>query len=352
MDKKYITILITDTHFGTHNCSLTWLKSQKEFFTEQFIPHLKKRKKEGYLVRVIHCGDVFDSRSTINTYIATTVVDLFSQICEIVDRFYIVAGNHDYYSPEADDVDTVRLIFRQLELKYGYGCFNVISQRKFTDSWCEDGKDVDLFVPWYEWIKQDDLIEYIENFRNDLNRDPEIDITHIFTHADLVREGTDIECKNIISGHIHVPYFKDNIKNLGSVFPLTFTDYNSVRGFYEYEGGDGELKFIENTKSIRFWRFYDDEILNIPKNIKKDDYIEIYISKSKIAQKKYADAYAKWVKKFKNIWRVPQIDDGQGATNIKQFEGYNIENMTESMVPDELKPKFYLIKQYINTIKD
>lgn len=336
---KYLTVLITDTHFGTHNCSLTWLKSQKEFFDKQFIPHLKKRKKEGYLVRVIHCGDVFDSRSTVNTYIATTVVNLFSQICEITDQFTIVSGNHDYYSPEIDDVDTVSLIFKQLELKYSN--FHIISKFKQLDKW---GQEVCLYVPWYEWLKYDDLVEYMENC--------ETPPTHIFTHADLVREKTDLDCPNIISGHIHVPYFKDNIKNLGSVFPLTFTDYNSVRGFYEYEGGDGELKFIENTKSIRFWRFYDDEILSIPKNIKKDDYIEIYISKSKIAQKKYADAYAKWVKKFKNIWRVPQIDDGQGAANIKQFEGYNIENMTESMVPDELKPKFYLIKQYINTIKD
>ena len=349
---KYITVLITDTHFGTHNSSMTWLKSQKEFFDKQLIPHLKKRKKEGYMVRLIHCGDVFDSRSTINTFIATTVVDLFSQICEIVDRFYIVAGNHDYYSPEVDDVDTVRLIFRQLELKYGYSCFNVISQRKFLDTWCEDGKDVDLFVPWYEWIKHDDLVEYLENFRNDPDRDPDTDITHIFTHADLVREKTDIECPNIISGHIHTPYFKGNIKNLGSVFALTFTDNNAERGFYEYEEG-GELKFIENTKSIRFWRFYNDEVLEIPKNVKKEDYIEIYINRSKIAQKKYADAYAAWVKKFKNIWRVPQIDDeDQTVPDIKKFEGYNIETMTEGLIPEELKDKFNQIKQYINTTKD
>ena len=348
---KYITVLITDTHFGTHNCSLTWLKSQKEFFDKQLIPHLKKLKKDGYLVRLIHCGDVFDSRSTVNTYIATTVVDLFSQICEIVDRFIIVSGNHDYYSPETDNVDTVRLIFRQLELRYGYSVFNIISQSKFSDSWCEDGKDVDLFVPWYEWIKHDDLVEYLENFRSDPDRDPETDITYIFTHADLVREGTDIDCKNIVSGHIHTPYFKDNIKNLGSVFALTFTDCNSVRGFYEYEPGQ-PLKFIENTKSIRFWRFYNDEILEIPKSVRKDDYIELYIDKSKIAQKKYTDAYSVWVKKFKNLWRIPQPDEGNSPTDIKKFEGYNIETMTEGLIPPELKNKFEEIKQYINTNKD
>ena len=339
---KYLTILITDTHFGTHNCSLTWLKSQKEFFDKQFIPHLKKRKKEGYQVRVVHCGDVFDSRSTINTYIATTVVELFTQICETVDQFTIVSGNHDYYSPEVDDVDTVSLIFKQLELKYSN--FYIISKFKQLDKW---GQEVCLYVPWYEWLKYDDLVEYMEN----LSEGGKI-VSYIFTHADLVREKTDIQCPNIISGHIHTPYFKDNIKNLGSVFALTFTDNNAERGFYEYEDG-GELKFIENTKSIRFWRFYNDEVLEIPKSVKKEDYIEIYINRSKIAQKKYADAYAAWVKKFKNIWRVPQIDDDdQIVPDIKKFEGYNIETMTEGLIPEELKDKFNQIKQYINTTKD
>lgn len=343
---KYITVIITDTHFGTHNSTMTWLKSQKAFFDKQFIPHLKKLKKEKYMVRVIHCGDVFDSRSTINSYIASTVVDIFSEICEIVDRFYIVGGNHDYYSPEADDVDTVKLIFEQLRLKY-VGKFYPITKFKLCDSW---GDETTLFVPWYEWLKYDDLVEYLENFRSDPDRDA--DITHIYTHADLVREKTDIDCKNIISGHIHTPYFNGNIKNLGSCFALTFTDNNDVRGFYEYEDGK-DLKFIENTESIRFWRIYNEEVFEIPKTIKKDDYIEVYINKSKIAQKKYADAYAMWVKKFKNIWRVPQIDEDDAIiTDIKKFEGYNIETMTEGLIPEELKPKFNQIKQYINTIKD
>ena len=42
---KYLTILITDTHFGTHNCSLTWLKSQKEFFDKQIKQDNEKKNK-------------------------------------------------------------------------------------------------------------------------------------------------------------------------------------------------------------------------------------------------------------------------------------------------------------------
>ena len=115
---KYLTILFTDTHFGTHNSSMTWFKYQKEFIDKQLIPHIKQRKKEGYAVRVIHCGDVFDSRSTINSYIATHVAAMFEKIIEAADYFNIVGGNHDYYSPTTDEVDTVKLVFDKLTLKY------------------------------------------------------------------------------------------------------------------------------------------------------------------------------------------------------------------------------------------
>ena len=336
---KYITILFTDTHFGTHNNSLTWFKSQKNFIENQFIPHLQKRKDEGYQVRVIHCGDVFDSRSTLNTYIATGVVEMFEKICSIVDKFYILGGNHDYMSPATDDVDSIRLVFKHLQLKYP-SIFESVTRSKLQSSW---GTEESLFVPWYEWIKKDDLIEYLENNNHK--------ITHIFTHADLVREGTDIDCPNIISGHIHIPYFKDNIKNLGSCFALTFTDANQERGFYEYEDG-GELKFIKNEKSLRFWRFYNKEILTIPDNIDSADFIELYATKSLLLKKKYTDACNKWMNKFRNIDLIPQIEDGEVVTDIQKFEGYNIETMTEGLIPDELKDKFEKVKQYINSIKD
>jgi len=342
---KYITVLITDTHFGTHNNSMTWLRSQKEFFDKQVIPHLKELKNSEYSIRLIHCGDVFDSRSTINSYVATQVVKLFDQMCDVVDKLLIVNGNHDFYQPSDDSVDTVTLIFKQLQLIHK-DKLDIISDKKVLGGW---GNEVSLYVPWYEWIKHDDLIEYLENYKEGHDKP----ITHLFTHADIVRDKYELDIPNIISGHIHTPMFVDNLKNLGSVFALTFADCNSARGFYEYEDG-GELKFIENKYSIRFWRFYDDDIFKISDDLQKDDYIEIYLSKANISKKKYVDRWSELAKEYKNIWRYPKIedDDGSGRINAKQFEGYNIETMTESLIPDELKDKFEKVKQYINTNKD
>lgn len=332
---KYITVLITDTHFGTHNNSMTWLKSQREFFEKQFIPHIKDLKEKGYSIRVVHCGDVFDSRSTINTYIATAVVDIFSQICDVVDKFVIVGGNHDFYNPTDDSVDTISLIFNQLRTT---DCLQIITKTKSMDTW---GSETSLYVPWYEWLNQDGLKEWLKGQK----------IDKIFTHADLAREETDIK-NTIITGHIHTPFFKNNILNLGSTFALTFTDCNAKRGFYEYEDG-GSLHFIENEYSIRFWRFSHKEILSIPDYIKPNDYIELYATKAMLSRKNYMDACNEWFDRFKNVTTIPQIDEtGESEIDIKQFEGYDIEKMTERLIPEELKDKFEQIKQYINSNKD
>ena len=90
-----IDVLFTDTHFGWKNNSMTWLNSQMNFIYNQFIPTIKKLSTKDD-VRVIHLGDVFDSRSTISTYVASKVVQAFKDIRKWCDEFIIVCGNHDF----------------------------------------------------------------------------------------------------------------------------------------------------------------------------------------------------------------------------------------------------------------
>jgi hypothetical protein len=75
--------LFTDTHFGVKNHSMTWWKSQRDFIYQQFMPAIKEYNDD---IRVIHLGDVFDSRSGINTLIAAGVRKLFEDIAAISQR--------------------------------------------------------------------------------------------------------------------------------------------------------------------------------------------------------------------------------------------------------------------------
>ena len=176
-----ITILITDTHFGAKQNSITWLNSQSKFIEDQLIPYINRETKEGNKVKLIHLGDVFDSRSTISTYIATRVVELFEKLTNVVNDFIIIGGNHDYYSPNSDSVDSLNLLLGNI------GC------RLITKDVEIDGEN--MYVPWYQYSNPD-----LQSMINKNN------IKNIFTHADIVTEKVILKNCNIYSGHLHIPY--------------------------------------------------------------------------------------------------------------------------------------------------
>ena len=309
------TILITDTHYGTRQNSITWLNSQINFLTNQLIPYIKKQN-DG--VRLVHLGDVFDSRSTISTIVASKVVEVFKQLSELVDEFIIIGGNHDYYSPNSDEYDTLNLLLGNLDIKL------------VTKSILIDKESKHLYVPWYQWLE---AAHAPANLQHTID---EYGIKRVFTHADIVNEPVNIRCQEIYSGHIHIPYCKGNIRNLGSTYALNFADANSKRGFYVIN--NDKLEFVENIASIKFHRYYNSDIFTIP-DINKNDYIELYINKSNMSSQMYLDEINHLVKNWKNVWLIPQTEVTE-CFDSETFTGYDIESITKEMIPDNLKQKF------------
>lgn len=316
MDK--IILLLTDTHFGVRQNSMTWLNSQLEFMYEQFIPDLKHLKSVGHIpVHVVHMGDVFDSRSTISTYVATKVVEVFKEIASIAP-VTIIAGNHDYYSPNSNEVDTLSLLLKDTGVR--------IVNKTILE---EDG---DAFIPWYEWGK------------------PISDsIKRVFAHTDIVGESNAYPGKQVYSGHMHIPFINTNAQlfNIGSCYSLNFADANQERGYYIVKG-DSSV-FVPNKHSIKFWRLYNEDIFDVKKidNINIRDYVELYISQSNMATREYVDKINELSDKYKNIWIIPQVDSA-GEVDLEKFEGYDIEKITMDMIPDNLKPKFEQVLHSVN----
>ena len=177
------TILLTDTHFGVKNNSMTWLHSQMDFVYNQLIPFIKEKREsmgDGDTIRIIHLGDVFDSRSSVSTMIATKVVQCFGELSKLVDKFYIIAGNHDYYSPTSNEVNTLDLMFRNLNI-------TLVTNRVLGDG-------DDLLIPWYEYGNPA-IQKFIDTH----------DIKRIFVHADIVNEKIPYKGVEVYSGHVHIP---------------------------------------------------------------------------------------------------------------------------------------------------
>ena len=315
-----IDIVFTDTHFGWKNNSMTWLNSQLDFIYKQLIPHIETlREKDN--VRVIHCGDVFESRSTISTYVASKVVQAFKDIRKACDEFVIVCGNHDFYSPNSDTINTVKLFMSKLDVV-------IVDQQIYeTEQYA--------FVPWYVWQ----------------NGCFETQAKYIFCHADILMEQLPSHCygKTIFSGHIHTPNCntKRNLYNLGSCYNLTFADSNQYRGYYVIT--DGKPRFYCNNTSIKFHRLYNDEILkcNIT-SLNQEDYVELYVSETNMASEEYIAAIKKFTERFTHLWIIPQVVSSTDTLN-EGFTGYNLENIVEDIIPNELLPFYDKVKAKIKS---
>lgn len=315
-----IDVIFTDTHFGWKNNSMTWLNSQMNFIYQQLIPTIKKLSKEDK-VRVIHCGDVFDSRSSISTYVATKVVKAFSDIRNVCDDFVIVCGNHDFYSPNSDTVNTVRLLL-------GHKNINIVDQELLE-------YDGHAFVPWYVYQNNDFKLSD--------------DIKYVFCHADIVLESIPETCwgKTILSGHIHTPLLrtKKGLYNLGSCYNLNFADANSERGFYIIK--DNKITFHPNTVSITFHRLYNDDILDKDiSNMNVDDYVELYVSEVNMVKESYINTIKKYTERFTHLWIIPQVITNNNL-DTENFTGYDIEAIMDNMIPEELSEHYAKVKHKI-----
>lgn len=317
-------ILITDTHFGWKQNSITWLNSQIKFIDEQVIPTIKKLRNEtGEYIRIIHLGDVFDSRSSISPMIAKIVREKFVELANLVDDFYIVAGNHDFYSPNSSEFDSLSMVFRDC------GIHLVIDDIAIADG--------DMFIPWYQ---------YKNDIKPLLSQHP--DIRNIYTHADIFGEDrrniNDYVGIKIFSGHIHIPNFDEGmgLYNLGSCYPLNFADANDDRYFYIWD--DKNLTFKPNLQSIHFWRIRNEQIFNEMHDI--NDHYELYISQSNMQQEKYQSRLVSIANQYKNISIIPIIDEK--VFEGEQLESYNIDEICKNSIPDHLYDKFEQIIKYIN----
>lgn len=317
------TIIITDTHFGVKQNSMIWAEAQTEFFINELIPYIKNLKKNSdEEICLIHCGDVFDSRSSINPYIAKKVQNVFSKISSICP-LYIIAGNHDFYSPTEEETSSLEIVFGSIK--------NIFIVKNHIEK-IVLGDKTGLLVPWYEFNKKEKLFEEIDKEKPD----------YIFCHTDFFRLDDDYKEKlkniKVFSGHIHGPYRNNNFINLGSTFALTFADCNSKRGFYcLYENSN--LEFITGKNTIKFWRYNNEEIFNIKEKPEKNDYVEIYIKKINLLNKKYTEKIKEICKDLHNYTIIP-CSDQILYENKEGFKQYDIKEICKKMIPKELEKKF------------
>lgn len=263
--------LITDTHLGIKNSSSEWFDIHEEFFYKWFIPLLKKEYKEGDIL--IHLGDVFDSRTSINLKVLNLSIKIFSDLSLIFkDGIHIICGNHDIFAKSSNEVNSLKPL-------------NLIKNIKIyesPESIYINNKKLHL-IPWFDLNK--DVMNEIKN---------NLDSNAIFCHTDFksvkfnkwvdTKDGVNLEeiqgIKRIYSGHLHYSQKKGPLNLLGCPYQLNRGDIDNKKGVTLLDLNTFDEIFYENTLSPIFLRIkYKDILAKKDLSFFNNNFVDLLIEK-------------------------------------------------------------------------
>lgn len=252
-DKARRVWFITDTHLGVRNNSNEWIDQTREYFFDWFFPLVKKNYQPGDVL--IHLGDFFDSRQSINLKVLNLGISIAEELSNIFsDGVYIIIGNHDIFGKNTNEVNSLKSI----KWIPGINIFENPVTLKLMD------KNF-LLMPWRrDHNAEVETLEYAEPH----------DV--LCCHADIrglkfnkytnVESGADIskfrKFTKVYSGHIHYAQKQDNITMLGSPYELTRSDMDNSKSITLLDLSNNMTEIVfPNTFSPRFKKFYFSDIL-------------------------------------------------------------------------------------------
>lgn len=263
--------IITDQHFGARNDSVNFLNFYEKFYSETFIPKLIENNIKTLLV----LGDTFDRRKYVNFYSLKRAKEMFFDPLEQLGiHVHMLAGNHDTYYKNTNDVNSVDLLLRE------YDNVNVIDEPVIINV---DGTDI-CMIPWICSDNYEATMEYMRLDKSQICMGHfEIEGFAMYrgmeSHEGLSRNIFD-KYDLVFSGHYHHKSSNGSIHYLGNPYELTWSDYNDPRGFHLFDTNTRELEFIQNPNSIFFKINYDDTIEDALKyytNLELDQYKDTYV---------------------------------------------------------------------------
>lgn len=269
--------IITDLHFGARNDNQAFLDFQEKFYTNVFFPALKEQG----ITTVLNLGDTWDRRKYINFNTLKTVKKFFfDQLAENNITMHMLAGNHDTYYKNTNDVNSADLLLRE------YDNINVIDSPQTIHL---NYENVDADVCMMPWICADNYQRSMEEIQN-------TSATLCMGHFEIdgfsmnrgmkSHGGLDPAMFNrfdmVFSGHYHHRNNNGHIYYLGNPYELTWSDYNDPRGFHFFDLATRELQFVMNPYTMFHRIEYNDEITdydNFDFQSCKEKYVKIVVSK-------------------------------------------------------------------------
>jgi len=237
-------VTFTDIHFGKHQNSDRYNKQALEI-----VRKVIEVAKENNIKYGVFCGDWFNDRINIKSntldYSSLAFHEINRYFKSVGGMFYVLTGNHDLYYRNSRSTTGLRFLEE-------YEAVHLIDKPEDASI---NGKVVSLF-PWL--TDEDDLAKVITDAKGE----------YLFCHGEfrnfkwnanstMLTKGLPVEAfskfKKVFSGHYHLKQSGDNVTYLGSPQQQDFGDFGCERGWYIVDIDSGDLTFIENDVSSRFY---------------------------------------------------------------------------------------------------
>lgn len=337
--------IITDQHFGARSDSIAFIDFFQKFYDNTFFPALDASGIDTVLV----LGDTFDRRKYINFYALDRAKKMFfDKLEERGITVYMLAGNHDTYFKNTNEVNSPDLLLAE------YNNIEVIDEPKTINV---NGFEV-CMLPWI----------CPENYQQSLDEIKNTTSTLCMGHLEIAgfamyrgmesHEGFSAETFNkfdlVFSGHYHHRSNNRNIHYLGNPYELTWQDYNDPRGFHLFDFSTRKLEFFANPYTMFSRIEYSDKEttpVDLDQLDLKDKYVKLVVLDKtdfykfdKFIQK----LYTKGCHEIKIVEDFSEFQEGEINEDINLEDTVSVlSNYIESIETDVDKEK---IKTYMRSL--
>ena len=325
---------ITDTHLGIKNNSGEWIEIIRSYFYDWFLPLIKKNYRPGDII--LHLGDYYDSRQSINVKVLNLGVEIAEELSKIfTDGIYIIVGNHDVFGKNTNDVNSLKSIkwISSVTVVEEPVSLNLGGRSFFLMPW---RKDQEAEAQCLEETSPHDYLCC------------HCDIRGLkFNRYSSVEHGSSIDkfrkFGKVYSGHIHYSQESENVKILGSPYELTRSDMANPKGITLLDLNTREETYFPNNFSPKHKRIEFSHLMNLSPEeaspIFANNFVDVMID-PKIALKAPLNVISEMLIDARRISFHP-YDENQ-ANNLS--ESLHISENRQFNVMD-------FIKEYVNALE-
>jgi len=313
--------IITDTHYGARKGSKFLHDYFEKFYKDIFFPALE----ENNITTVIHMGDAFDSRKSIDYQSLEWAKRVVFDPLKSYD-VHMIVGNHDCYYKNTNEVNSPELL---LQTYSNIKTYSEISEVAI------DNLQV-LFIPW---INAENFESSIKSIKDSTSK---VAMGHLELNGFRAHRGHTMEdgmaselfekFERTFSGHYHTRSDNGRIFYLGNPYEMFWNDVNDPRGFTIFDTETLEHTHIENPYKLFHNIYYEDTPLQLFKFKEYEGKIVKVIVRKKTEPKQFE----KFIDKLYSV----------GVQDMKIIENFQIHECEDFEV-DEEENTISILNRYI-----